>query len=634
MFRVSLSVPEASPHGECSFMLANQVASLVVPSAKGVIIETPHLKPSLTLRCIFKRPQGPSASIDLLLGTYFPDLSGTLDSRFELEPSASTPRPTKRPTFSKEIRSSTAENSPTKKPEVRLVISVYRVEQLSYLNTEVCSRCGALSKIVSSQQDEITQLKERLNMCLTITTQPSLQSQYRTLDENEIASELNGTLGSINSKWESLQALHKEVERLRTRLTSSSSSPSLTKLADFDLSTNTEYDDHDRQQWGWRTLREGSDAQSDIDSLRSMLNTIETEKESMYERMQAFLAEVKEKQARSEANHPSFEAERKELEAILEEYKEEVCRRDLEVERYQDIAELLHQEVEEYKAALESKGEESPQLQEIQQLLRASEENRVQQSQLFAERLSQFEEELTELHCANAKLIEDNTELTKANRALKLQLDAKNNQVLDLEAMRTEANSRIEELEGQLRNKEDGKLQEDLQRYLSLTDQLQQQLLHEMDSLKRRVQSQPVLPTPPPVAEIKPRVIVYEPIKGDDVDGNLAEYLNKKEPPVPVPFRREEPGVYFFGTRKVFIKIEQGRIIIRVGGGFMSIDEFIDIYTPIEMEKQGPPRELPTRERLITKLMSSIDQASDYVTCVGLQRKSVSPSRRSTRTPK
>ncbi len=45
-------------------------------------------------------------------------------------------------------------------------------------------------------------------------------------------------------------------------------------------------------------------------------------------------------------------------------------------------------------------------------------------------------------------------------------------------------------------------------------------------------------------------------------------------------FLRESEGVYQFGQKKVFVKVEKGdRILIKVGGGFMLIDEFIDAYT-------------------------------------------------------
>jgi hypothetical protein len=42
-------------------------------------------------------------------------------------------------------------------------------------------------------------------------------------------------------------------------------------------------------------------------------------------------------------------------------------------------------------------------------------------------------------------------------------------------------------------------------------------------------------------------------------------------------FLRESEGVYRFGQKRVFLKIESGnRIYVRVGGGFMFIKEFIE----------------------------------------------------------
>ena len=41
-------------------------------------------------------------------------------------------------------------------------------------------------------------------------------------------------------------------------------------------------------------------------------------------------------------------------------------------------------------------------------------------------------------------------------------------------------------------------------------------------------------------------------------------------------FLRESEGVYQFGTRRVYIKIEKGnKIVVRVGGGYIDIEEFI-----------------------------------------------------------
>ena len=50
-------------------------------------------------------------------------------------------------------------------------------------------------------------------------------------------------------------------------------------------------------------------------------------------------------------------------------------------------------------------------------------------------------------------------------------------------------------------------------------------------------------------------------------------------------FVRMNPGVYQFGSKKICVGVEQGKINIRVGGGYMIIEEFLDQYTTIELEK-------------------------------------------------
>ena len=38
----------------------------------------------------------------------------------------------------------------------------------------------------------------------------------------------------------------------------------------------------------------------------------------------------------------------------------------------------------------------------------------------------------------------------------------------------------------------------------------------------------------------------------------------------------QQAGHYSYFTKKVIMKVENSNLIIRVGGGFMSIDEFIE----------------------------------------------------------
>ena len=51
-------------------------------------------------------------------------------------------------------------------------------------------------------------------------------------------------------------------------------------------------------------------------------------------------------------------------------------------------------------------------------------------------------------------------------------------------------------------------------------------------------------------------------------------------------FVRESEGVYTYCKKKVFIKrTDEDRLIIRVGGGYMSLEEFIDTFNPFQQWK-------------------------------------------------
>ena len=50
-------------------------------------------------------------------------------------------------------------------------------------------------------------------------------------------------------------------------------------------------------------------------------------------------------------------------------------------------------------------------------------------------------------------------------------------------------------------------------------------------------------------------------------------------------FMRESEGVYEFGSKRIYVMIHKGQIKIKVGGGYLSVDEFLDQFTPVELEK-------------------------------------------------
>ena len=71
--------------------------------------------------------------------------------------------------------------------------------------------------------------------------------------------------------------------------------------------------------------------------------------------------------------------------------------------------------------------------------------------------------------------------------------------------------------------------------------------------------------------------------RGDLLDELLGNYINLMD--CPVPIKKLGNGYYIFGTRKIYAKILNGKLVIRVGGGYMVIEEFISTYADQELNK-------------------------------------------------
>ena len=80
------------------------------------------------------------------------------------------------------------------------------------------------------------------------------------------------------------------------------------------------------------------------------------------------------------------------------------------------------------------------------------------------------------------------------------------------------------------------------------------------------------------IIDLKTRVAIYIPVKNDPIDKQLAEYINNfpDRNKLKIMFMRETEGVYEFGSRRVAVRVDNEKINVRVGGGYLSIDEFID----------------------------------------------------------
>ena len=84
-------------------------------------------------------------------------------------------------------------------------------------------------------------------------------------------------------------------------------------------------------------------------------------------------------------------------------------------------------------------------------------------------------------------------------------------------------------------------------------------------------------PKPP---KVKP---AFKAVAGDEVDSLLAYYLSRTT--LNLKIERLGGGYYMFGTKKIYCKIINGKLVVRVGGGYMGMEEFISVYGQQEVNK-------------------------------------------------
>ena len=78
--------------------------------------------------------------------------------------------------------------------------------------------------------------------------------------------------------------------------------------------------------------------------------------------------------------------------------------------------------------------------------------------------------------------------------------------------------------------------------------------------------------------ELKQRFALYIPVKGDYIDQRLADFINNypDRQRLRIMFQREAEGIYLYGTKRINIRVDNNNINVRVGGGYLSVEEFID----------------------------------------------------------
>lgn len=222
-----------------------------------------------------------------------------------------------------------------------------------------------------------------------------------------------------------------------------------------------------------------------------------------------------------------------------------------------------------------------------------------------------FEANLQELKSHNEELLQQKVDLDTHLSTLENELQVKVDQVNDLTRSKFQLAAERQTLQQLLLVRNDlEQINTELKHKADLNSDLQQQLLKELlivsnyllalseqtftskrsvlalkDQLlakeEEAIQLQQLLKT------MQQKRALYIPYPNDPVDQALAAYLNSRPEELLVPLVREAAGAYKYGQRQVNVSVTDDRLKVKVGGGWLFIDDFISDYEALEAEKQG-----------------------------------------------
>ena len=157
----------------------------------------------------------------------------------------------------------------------------------------------------------------------------------------------------------------------------------------------------------------------------------------------------------------------------------------------------------------------------------------------------QITDEIIEIKEKNDELDEEIKVYDDKFKETQGKIDDLNMEIDELEESLALKDQEIEELETQLEEKKLARQQEE--------EALKQKAIDAAKAAKERK--------------------TYVALKGDPIDELMAVHINDCEHWVPV--KRQSDGNYLYGQRKINAKIKNDKLVIKVGGGYMLMDEFL-----------------------------------------------------------
>ena len=343
------------------------------------------------------------------------------------------------------------------------------------------------------------------------------------------------------------------------------------------------------------------DKTSENDSLKRRLHELESEllKKSLIEEelseksktinsLQIINDECKKSNERLKQSESEFSASTKEFQDKYFDLQHTVETYESNIKKTNDELLAANKIIEEQKA--EAINQEKKHIEEID---------------ILKQQLSENDKTLKSTEAEKNKLIEDVKNLeekTKEMETVKTKAKSTESKVQEITSTLMQQNKLAWELEAQLHQTQEDL--DNLRREASMTMAENIELKNELIGRDKEIESLTVLlgnhNQSADLEDSKNSQIIYTSDKSDKVDQMFALYINAVR--CPVKLKRIGDGQYIFGSKKIFAKIQNEKLVIRVGGGYMMIEDFLTTYTAQELSKM---KRAITNENEVDKSMRS-----------------------------
>jgi chromosome segregation ATPase len=249
-------------------------------------------------------------------------------------------------------------------------------------------------------------------------------------------------------------------------------------------------------------------------------------------------------------------------------------------------------------------------LEQSRQIASDKEETSIKLHKSINEASQRFKDQLAELSKVNSLLLKEKLNVVEELNKLESSLETKTGEVQDLTRNNYSSIAQCTILEQQVHILNDQlKTQKSIDSMQEKNEKIKNILLEEINSMasKLKLQSEECMTLSKKVevykksldernnfkkemkriiADIKLMKKVYVPVRGEQTDELLAEILRFRSDWVLVDVKRVEKGKYFFGSKEVQLIIEDNCLMVCFGRAKMDIEEFLEVYIPLELQKR------------------------------------------------